>query len=59
MWTLVRIRATGQIVEMLPQVAQGLIDANLAEAVERVETKTLVQHGRELAARFCNAIGGR
>ena len=56
MWTLVRIKATGQVVEMAPGVAQALIESGLAELAERVEMKSLVARGRELAARFCRSV---
>ena len=59
MWTLVRICATGQIVEMLPSVAEALIASGLAEHAERIETKSLVSRGRELAASFCHTFGAR
>lgn len=59
MWTLVRIRATGQILEMVPSVAASLIESGLAEAVTKIEQKSLVARGRELAASFCNALGAR
>jgi hypothetical protein len=59
MWILVRIRSTGQIIEMLPGAAEALIASGLAERVERIEKKSLVTRGREIAASFCNAIGAR
>ena len=56
MWTLVRICSTGQVIEMLPSVAEALIASGLAEHAERIETKSLVSRGRELAARFCRSV---
>ena len=59
MWTLVKIKATGQVIELLPSVASCLIESGLAEAVIKIENKSLVSRGRELAASFCNALGAR
>lgn len=59
MWSLVRIKATGQVIEMMPSVADSLIASGLAEAVIKIEQKSLVARGRELAASFCNALGAR
>lgn len=55
-WTLVKIKATGQVIEMLPNVALSLIASGLAECLtpSKVSRFTAIQNElREFTAKYC------
>lgn len=54
---IVRIKATGQVIDMVPAVAIAFLNAGTAEPVEEVksETATLASRMFEKAAKFVGA----